>query len=132
MDMVFATHCGFVRNTAVVCHQDGFDSVASCRSAESFSHPSPETPLPGLGGQIEEVMASINAAGWNHHQVPDAERLPPEERALAADRSGAADGDAQTSGLGGQIGNLAAALNEIGWNHHRVPADERLPPQERG
>ena len=35
------------------------------------------------------------------------------------------------SGLGGQIGELTAALNVIGWNHNRVPPEERIPPQER-
>jgi hypothetical protein len=35
------------------------------------------------------------------------------------------------SGLGGQLADLAAALNVIGWNHNQVPAEERIPPQER-
>jgi hypothetical protein len=35
------------------------------------------------------------------------------------------------SGLGGQIGELAAALNVIGWNHNQVPPEERIPLQER-
>jgi hypothetical protein len=35
------------------------------------------------------------------------------------------------SGLGGQIGELAAALNTVGWNHNRVPPEERIPLQER-
>ncbi len=36
-----------------------------------------------------------------------------------------------SSGLGGQIGELTAALNVIGWNHNQVPPEERIPPQER-
>ena len=35
------------------------------------------------------------------------------------------------SGLGGQIGELAAALNTIGWNHNQVPPDERIPLSEQ-
>jgi len=38
---------------------------------------------------------------------------------------------APSSGLGGQIGELTAALNIIGWNHNQVPPEERIPPQER-
>jgi len=46
--------------------------------------------------------------------------------------SSAAPPAAETSsGLGGQIGELAAALNVIGWNHNQVPPEERIPPQER-
>jgi len=35
------------------------------------------------------------------------------------------------SGLGGQIGELAAALNTIGWNHNQVPPEERIPLSEQ-
>ncbi len=35
-----------------------------------------------------------------------------------------------TSGLGGDIGRLAAALNTVGWNHGQVPRDERMPVDE--
>ena len=34
------------------------------------------------------------------------------------------------SGLGGDIGRLAAALNTVGWNHGQVPLDERMPVDE--
>ena len=34
------------------------------------------------------------------------------------------------SGLGGDIGRLAAALNTVGWNHGQVPPDERMPVDE--
>jgi hypothetical protein len=34
---------------------------------------------------------------------------------------------AKASGLGGQIGRLAEALNTVGWNHNQVPQDERKP-----
>ena len=35
------------------------------------------------------------------------------------------------SGLGGDIGKLAAALDTIGWNHGQVPRDERMPVDEQ-
>ncbi len=38
---------------------------------------------------------------------------------------------ATASGLGGQIGELTAALNVIGWNHNRMPPEERVPVQEK-
>jgi len=38
---------------------------------------------------------------------------------------------ATASGLGGQIGELTAALNIIGWNHNRMPPEERIPVQEK-
>lgn len=28
--------------------------------------------------------------------------------------------------LGGQLGKLASALDTVGWNHHQVPAAERV------
>ncbi len=40
-------------------------------------------------------------------------------------------GTVESSGLGGQLGELAAAINAVGWNHNQVPVEERLPPQER-
>ena len=41
-----------------------------------------------------------------------------------------ASGTGQGSGLGGDIGRLAAALNTVGWNHGQVPPDERMPVDE--
>ncbi|MEI6560043.1 MAG: hypothetical protein WCO00_16720 [Rhodospirillaceae bacterium] len=38
--------------------------------------------------------------------------------------------EAEGSGLGGEIGKLAAALNTVGWNHGQVPRDERMPVDE--
>ncbi len=40
-------------------------------------------------------------------------------------------GAGQESGLGGDIGRLAAALNTIGWNHGQVPHDERMAVDEQ-
>ena len=131
MHTIFATHNGFVRNNAVV------DTTAATMAALARS-PEPHTPAPpkddavsvpesGLGGEIGELAAAINAVGWNHNQVPPDERLPPEERLFEPPHPA----DPEPTGLGGQIGELAAAINAVGWNHNQVPSDERLPPQER-
>ena len=131
MEAVFASHCGFVRNTAIVHNQRGFDAMASCHS-DSPGHASPKAQLQTLGGQIEAIMASINAVGWNHNQVPEAERLSREERELDAGAIACAGDGSHGSGLGGQIADITAALNEIGWNHNRVPPEERIPVHEPG
>jgi len=55
--------------------------------------------------------------------------LPPQ--AQSSDPPPQTTEETPSSGLGGQIGELAAALNVIGWNHNQVPPEERLPPQER-
>ena len=28
--------------------------------------------------------------------------------------------------VGGQLGRVVSALDQVGWNHHRVPAAERI------
>jgi hypothetical protein len=131
MSTIFATHNGFVRNNAVV------DTQVTAAAAFARSHEPSATAAPkedagghqdsGLGGQIGELAAAINAVGWNHNQVPPEERLPLEERLFEPPHPTATE----PSGLGGQIGELAAAINAVGWNHNQVPPEERLPPQER-
>ncbi len=59
----------------------------------------------------------------------DTLRNPAEVRPQAgASKSAGAEGC--DSGLGGDIGRLAAALNTVGWNHGQVPRDERMPVDE--
>ncbi|MEI8394347.1 MAG: hypothetical protein WCF85_06395 [Rhodospirillaceae bacterium] len=125
METVFATHNGCVRNTGT-----GSPTPQSAAQARHRHEPvvasSAGTPS-GLGGQIGELAAALETVGWNHHQVPAAERSPPGENfqhRTPAEGSG-------SSGLGGQIGELAAALETVGWNHHKVPAAERIPLQEK-
>jgi len=123
METIFATHCGGVCNTAVISSAPQPAPVHSRHSEVAG-----EASESGLGGQIAEVMASINAVGWNHNQVPEAERVPPQERELEHEAAGAGG---HPSGPGGQIGELVAALDQIGWNHNQVPPEERVPLQER-
>ena len=132
MPTIFATHNGFIVNNAVVGHPPGAPpAIAASASLDSKAAPPPsETDGPkesGLGGEIGEIAAAINAVGWNHNQVPLDERTPPEER-LFEQSQRVAD---EPSGLGGQIGELTAAINAVGWNHFQVPVDERTPPQEK-
>ena len=119
MEAVFATHNGCIRNTAVV-------KTAPRAGAQGHPvHHEAASASSGLGGQIGELTAALNVIGWNHHQVPAAERIPASEAIQPSATAGA------SSGLGGQIGELAAALNIVGWNHHQVPPEERTPLQER-
>ena len=126
MNTMFSTQGGFVANNAVV-DRPGV-APAPARTAPAAVAADDATGS-GLGGQIGELAAAINAVGWNHNQVPADERLPQQEREIAPalDHTDPAAG----TGLGGEIGELAAAINAVGWNHNQVPADERLPPQER-
>lgn len=118
MKTTFATHNGCVSNTAVTT------SAPYAPPHAPLGETAPAVSGSGLGGQIGELAAALNTIGWNHNQVPAAERVPASEReAVSATAAG--------SGLGGQIGELAAALNTVGWNHNQVPADERVPLQER-
>jgi hypothetical protein len=120
METIFATHNGCVANTA--CVTTGLQPPAHAPAEVPASS---EPVASGLGGQIGELTAALNTIGWNHHQVPQDERVTAQEAAAMASAG------SKTTGLGGQIGELTAALNTVGWNHHQVPQDERLPKQER-
>jgi hypothetical protein len=115
MEAVFATHNGCIVNTGTTAPapvRPRYDTAAPAADGETES---------GLGGQIGEVTAALNAVGWNHCQVPANERLARDEEMLVRHP---AEGTG-SSGLGGQLGELAAALNTVGWNHHKVPPEER-------
>ena len=78
METTFATHNGCVRNTAkVINHPVPPSQVYFQNTPEQTSETSTSS---GLGGQIGELTAALNVIGWNHHQVPPDERIPPQER----------------------------------------------------
>ena len=125
METVFATHGGCVRNTAGATRGGWVPALKRASRDDATSHVAEGSS--GLGGQIGELAAALDAVGWNHNRVPLDERVPASEAQHASHGSV----DVAKSGLGGQIGELAAALGTVGWNHNQVPPGERIPLQER-
>ncbi|MEI6987251.1 MAG: hypothetical protein WCK65_14095 [Rhodospirillaceae bacterium] len=133
MNTFFASNTGFVRNTAVVDSRHHTTSHHTAPVAVKVPQPATVTGS-GLGGEIGRLAAALETVGWNHNQVPLNERLPPDEREaeLASYRSLKQTGESgQGSGLGGQIAELTAALETVGWSHNQAPLEDLAPLPER-
>ena len=81
-------------------------------------------------GEMKTVFASQGGFVANTAVVDTDFLRNPAEAHPAVPAPHAAAGDEGGSGLGGDIGRLAAALNTVGWNHGQVPRDERMPVDE--
>ena len=77
---------------------------------------------------METVFATHSGCVRNTCVVTSRKMKQKHESAHHDEHADAASGQ---SGLGGQLGKLFAAVNIVGWNHHQVPADERVPIQEK-
>ena len=79
---------------------------------------------------METVFASQSGFVANTAVVDPGFLKNPAEHPPSYPAAQSAATEAGGSGLGGEIGRLAAALNTVGWNHGQVPHDERMPVDE--
>ena len=63
--------------------------------------------------------------------VVDHRRHQPKHEEPSHEATSESAHDHNVSGLGGQLGKLIAAVNIVGWNHHQVPPQERVPSHEK-
>jgi len=77
---------------------------------------------------MQTTFATQNGCVRNTAVTTTAPHAPPH---VPVHHGEATHSAATGSGLGGQIGELTAALNTIGWNHNQVPPNERVPASEQ-
>ncbi len=87
-------------------------------------------PVSWEKAEMKTVFASQSGFVANTAVVDTDFLKNPAEAHPPAHGYGHAASEGTGSGLGGDIGRLAAALDTVGWNHGHVPPEERMPVDE--